>query len=318
MKRMIKIASVLILCAVLLLAAFAAYKVYRHFEWNNYLLWEKLEGIESAYVDIRNDLYVYNLEYPLDVDHYSFDYSWLKQSAPAFIAHALGGIDGYVYTNSFEAMEEAYGNGFRIFEADIQLVDGEILLLHDLEKAADMCGFENGDFSSEDFLESDIYDRYTPMTWRDLMAFMAEHQDVYVVTDTKYDQQPYMSYVVSAMTAEAMEYDPAILDRVIVQIYSQHMLDVVMDIYPFKSVIYTLYLSPDDNERVKAFCAQSGVEAVTMQYSRFSEDFADALNAMGVYTLVHTINDAQQAKLLSESGVSGIYTDFLTPADFTK
>ena len=32
---------------------------------------------------------------------------------------------------------------------------------------------------------------------------------------------------------------------------------------------------------------------------------------------VHTVNDAQEARELLDQGVSGIYTDTLTPADLT-
>lgn len=314
MKKFMKIAAVLLLCAVLLLAAFAACKIYRQFTWNDYLLSEKLDSLQSSVNSI-----LWQLESrPVDSGHYDFDYSWLDGEEPVLIAHALGGIDGREYTNSLEALELAYENGLRVFEADFQIVDGELLLLHDMERAAEMCGFDSTDFSAEDFLSSGLYGEYTPMAWQDLLSFMAEHPDVYVVTDTKYNEQPHMSYVVAALAAEAAEYDEALLDRVIVQIYSRQMLDTVMDIYPFRSVIYTLYMSPDDNDTVIAFCAGSGIKAVTMPQGRCSEDFVDSLGAMGVHTLVHTINDPQQASLLSDSGVAGIYTDFLTPGDTGK
>lgn len=319
MKKALKICAVLALCLIMLAtAAFVAYKLYNSYLWNNYLVQEKLENLNENINTSFDNLLYYMYNYPLDVDHYNFDYSWLDAGEPVLISHALGGIDEYVYTNSLEALELAYNNGLRVFEADIQMIDGELLLLHDEERTAQMCGFDTEDFSSEDFLNASIYGKYTPMTWQDLMAFMSEHPDMYVVTDTKYNEQPYMSYVISALAAEAKDYDPSILDRVIVQIYSHHMLDTVMDIYPFRSVIFTLYMSPDDDEKVRAFCAQSGVEAVTMHYSRYTEDFAASLNAMGVHTLVHTINDPQQAGLLSDSGVTGIYTDFLTPANITQ
>lgn len=313
MKKSLKIGLALAVCLVLVLAAFAAYKVYRHFEWNNFLINEKLDNISGAF----EGLLYYANNYPIEVEHYTFDYSWAEQN-PVLIAHALGGIDGISYTNSLEALELAYEKGLRVFEADFQVVDGELLLLHDLTEAAEMCGFESQDFSSEDFLEASLYGEYSPMSWRQLLSFMQEHPDAYVVTDTKYYEQPYMSYVVSALVTQTVELDESLLDRVIVQVYSHHMLDTVMDIYPFKSAVFTLYMSPDDDEKVRAFCAKSGIEAVTMPQSRCTEEFVASLDAMGIYTFVHTINDPQQAGLLLESGVTGLYTDFLTPADFAQ
>ena len=314
MKKTLKITALLFLCAVLLLCAAAAYKIYRQFVWNDYLLGEKLDNLQNSV----NSLLYQQQSAAAEAGWYRFEYPWLEGDQPVLIAHALGGVDGYEYTNSLEALELAYENGLRVFEADIQIVDGQLLLLHDLERAAEMCGFESTAFSADDYLASELYGRYTPMSWRDLLAFMQSHPDVYVVTDTKYNEQPHMSYAVAAVAAETQNYDAALLDRVIVQIYSRQMLESVMDIYPFKSVIYTLYMSADDEETVRSFCAGSGVGAVTMPQSRCSEEFTASLGALGVSALTHTVNDAQQGALLSESGVSGLYTDFLTPADFAK
>ena len=66
------------------------------------------------------------------------------------------------------------------------------------------------------------------------------------------------------------------------------------------------------------FCQRSGVGAVTMSKHRHSQELVDLLGSMGVHSLIHTINDPQQAALMSESGMSGLYTDFLTPADFAQ
>lgn len=313
-KTILKSALALLLCVAMLLAVFAVYVIYKKFQTSNYRINEKLDTITGA---IGSLLWNAN-NYPVNADHYDFDYSWVQQGQPMLIAHGLGGVDGLDCTNSLEALELAYAKGFKVFEVDFQMVDGELLLLNNLEMGAEMCGFDSEDFKSGDFLESSLYGEYTPMTWRDLLAFMAEHPDVSVITDTKYNEQPYMSYVIAALAAEAIEIDEDLLDRVVVQVYSQRMLDVVMDIYPFKSVIYTLYMSLDSNERVKAFCAKSGVKAVTMPLSRCDGEFLASLDAMGISSFTHTVNDPQQAVLLLESGIKGLYTDFLAPEDMAS
>ena len=313
MKKSLKISLALAVCLVLVLAAFAACKLYDYARWNLYLINEKLDYIKTN----GENMLQYAQRGRFDAERYDFDYSWLEQDEPLLISHALGGIDELAYTNSREAMELAYKNGLRVFEADIQMLDGDILLLHDLAAAGESCGLEEG-FGSEEYLASRIHGKYTPMSWQDVLDFMAEHPDVYLVTDTKYNQQPYMSYAISALTTQTAEYDAALLDRLIIQIYSQQMLDVVMDIYPFRSVIYTLYLSEDNNGEVADFCQRSGVGAITMSKHRHSQELVDLLGSMGVHSLIHTINDPQQAALMSESGMSGLYTDFLTPADFAQ
>lgn len=315
MRKSVKIGAIAIALAVFVaIGTCAMYKVYMHFEYKVSALQERVESVGNS-VD---RFFYYTSNYPLEIDHYDFDYSWLENDEPVLIAHALGGIDGFTYTNSREALELSYEKGHRVFEADMQMIDGDVVLLHDLESTMEACGFENADFSSEEFLNSRIFDAYTPMRLADVLGFMAEHPDAYLLTDTKYDTQPYRSYIISAIVAEIMEYDPSLLDRVIVQIYNEPMLKSIMDIYPFKSVIYTLYMTPDDNERVRAFCAQSGIKAVTMSQGRCTEDFVASLEAIGIFSLVHTINDLRQAGQYIDIGVSGIYTDFLTPEELSK
>src|SRR5690349_2251214 len=50
----------------------------------------------------------------------------------AYIAHELGSIDGYAYTNTVEAFQASYRKGFRLFECDlVRLRDGTVLVAHD-------------------------------------------------------------------------------------------------------------------------------------------------------------------------------------------
>ena len=49
-----------------------------------------------------------------------------------FIAHAGGGIDQYIYTNSKEAIYKSIKNGFKLIEIDLQETDDEIFIgVHD-------------------------------------------------------------------------------------------------------------------------------------------------------------------------------------------
>ena len=311
MKSLKKYIYIYIILAFLaILACFASIKVINALRWEHSLLGEKLADLENTVFALSADIE----SVPLRAKHYDFEYPWLDSSSPVLLAHAMGGIDGQIYTNSKEALEYSYNNGFRVFEADFQLLDGQIVMLHDIERGSAMCSFDSNEYDDDMFLASKLYGEYTPMDWRMVLEFMQEHPDVYIVTDTKYDKQPHMSNVLSELVIEALEFDVSLLDRVVVQIYNQQMLDTVMDIYPFKSIIYTLYMSPDSLEEVKAFCVQSGIKAVTMYKAGYPDTFVSELNALGISSLAHTINDEQEANELIEAGYSGIYTDFLLPA----
>ena len=102
-------------------------------------------------------------------------------------------------------------------------------------------------------------------------------------------------------------------DRFIIQIYSRTMLDPLMELYPFKHVLYTIYQTSDNNQQVIGFCAASGVNVVAMHSSRCSDEFVSVLSALGVKSLVHTINDPKMSEELYRDNYSGVYTDYLTP-----
>lgn len=108
------------------------------------------------------------------------------------VLHALGRIDKYTYTNSREALENGYQNGNRLFECDlITTSDGHIAACHDWEFWNSTLNQENSvegggvTPSLEEFMNCKIMGKYTPLSGDDIVLFLKEHPDVYIVTDTK-------------------------------------------------------------------------------------------------------------------------------------
>lgn len=240
-------------------------------------------------------------------------YDWVKEDL--LIAHALGGVtlDGYSYeyTNSQEAFRENYDKGIRVFEADFQLTtDGGLVCVHDWDRY-------DGPLSFADFQQGSFYDgRITQLTGADLIDLMIRYPDIYVVTDTKYTDVNSVRLEFSQLLYLAEERgERQVLDRLIVQVYNQGMYDVVYEIYPWKSVIYTLYQSPDDFESVLQFCIQRGIRAVTMSYGSASQDYVSRLHEAGIHTFAFTVNDMDQVNQGREIGITGYYTDTLSPED---
>ena len=121
------------------------------------------------------------------------------------------------------------------------------------------------------------------------------------------------------MLADAKELGLTYLfDRIVVQLYSTNMLSALNNIYRFPHYIYTLY--QDDFNRTEsalreraAFCAQWGIEGITMESSLWKPAYAAIAEEYGIRIYVHTVNDRSKARQLLESGVDGIYSDSLTP-----
>ena len=92
------------------------------------------------------------------------------------IAHALGGIGDKTYLNSKESFLAAYQMGCRLFEVDLtRTSDGVWVCRHSWKQSLGQWdGEEAKVLSSEEFLASPIYGKYTPLTFEDLMLLLKE------------------------------------------------------------------------------------------------------------------------------------------------
>lgn len=101
-----------------------------------------------------------------------------------FIAHAGGQIDRRRYTNSLEALNLAYQNGFRLFEFDLlKTSDGRLVAAHDWESWRKATGSTASEPSHREFKELPLFGAYQTLDLPDLDRWFAEHADSYLVTD---------------------------------------------------------------------------------------------------------------------------------------
>jgi glycerophosphoryl diester phosphodiesterase len=255
-----------------------------------------------------------------------------KQPATGFtahriVAHAMGGISGHSYTNSFEAFVANYEQGTRIFETDLLLTTDDKLvarhewtgnmskLLGQLEvlpasKQGTVLGYA-------EFMDSPILDIYSPLDIEKILDLMQHYPDAYIVTDTKEFDSVLVKQQFKILTEAAQRRDPALLERIIPQIYSRVMLEELNKVYSFPAVIYTLYQSQDSDEQVIDFVKKSGVD-ITMPASRATRDFVQKLKQAGARVYVHTINDEEEILKLYRMGVDGFYTDFVSEDDLNN
>ena len=110
--------------------------------------------------------------------------SWSKDRT-RFIAHAGGTIDGIRYTNSLEALDRAYENGFRFFELDIiQTSDDHFVAAHDWKKWHEMTYSEGREPVSLDlFLKKPLLGKYTALDMDRINLWFEQHPDAILVTD---------------------------------------------------------------------------------------------------------------------------------------
>ena len=262
-------------------------------------------------------------------DSKGYDYSWLEKNR--YICHALGSIDEYSYTNSKEAFLQNYEKGYRVFEIDIKITsDDELVLFHswrnkDIKKilGIERDSDENKEpLSSEEFLGAKIYGKYTPLSFEDFTKIIKDYPDCYIVIDGKYgaEESEAISREYEKIYSTIMQYAPEMIDHFIPQIYFEDMLDMIMDVYSWNSIIYTWYGFDNDSEFEAAheaeFAREKGIRVITLNEEREKElhesgELKEILLDGGFKCFVHTINDDSLADEYFSHGIYGIYTDSL-------
>lgn len=250
---------------------------------------------------------------------YNGDIKWKKDF---LIAHAAGGINDDVYTNSKEAFETNYKKGFRTMEIDFaRTKDGQIVCWHEWDNPI-LANFSSTNIpTKEDFLNAKAYGKYTTMSLEDLFDLMKKYEDVYIVTDTKDKDPLIVEYEFGEIVRIAQKMDSmGLLNRFIVQLYTFDMYDVVESQHHFPNYILTLYQTGGyGKERFIEkcrFCKVRNISIITMPEKKASGLNIDIANRYGIDIYVHTVNDLDSVDRDKEIGIKGFYTDFVSPEAF--
>ncbi|MFD2881100.1 hypothetical protein ACFTAO_42795 [Paenibacillus rhizoplanae] len=82
---------------------------------------------------------------------------------------------------------------------------------------------------------------------RKIVNLMEIYPDTYIVTDTKELEAQQVTKQFQLIVEAARKKDPALLERIVPQIYSREMLEVVKQVYAFSR--NHLYPIPDRGQR---------------------------------------------------------------------
>ena len=152
------------------------------------------------------------------------------ESKHNYIAHAGGVIEGHTYTNSKEAVEHAVECGIRYIELDLGLTSDSVLVaVHDWAAFREMTNtpsvITSEPLDKQQFINSKIYNKFTPLTAVDILELLNRYPDIILVTDK-----------ISA--PEILNpYFEKISHRVIVECFSES------DYYTLSKAGYTCFIS---------------------------------------------------------------------------
>lgn len=300
-KKILLAISIVVLCAL----AFVGYK--------------GLSFVMDKYHFLRDGIEEINQKVEQNNSHYNFDYSWIGDNV--LVAHAFGGKGSKTYTNSLEAFLYNYELGHRVFEVDFDLtVDNKTICSHDEEFWRYITNNENSDveYTYDNFKNTPLFTDYTPLDYMDIVNLLNEYPDIYIITDTKYYDEIKVYQQFTQIVDYAKTVNEEVLDRLIPQIYNKEMLEYVMNIYDFKSVIFTLYQTAWEKDDIARYCVKSGIKYITVALDQVDEEVIDLWKSMNINIAVHTVDDIDEAKELLNKGVRMIYTNYLEPKEMEK
>ena len=211
------------------------------------------------------------------------------------IAHAGGSVNGLTYTNSLEALNINYNEGFRFFEIDLYVTnDNKILLYHNYKKSLDQNELKL------------LLEKYSlsAMTIEDLCKWVSEKPDVYIITHVRQSGKN-----IDIMKLISLNYHN-VIDRFIPQVYSFKEYFSVRKL-GFDKIIFSIYLKKYSNGVIVKFIDKYPISALTMPANRVYKDFIKQVNDHNTLVFVHTVNDLDEMNVLKSLGVYGFYTDFI-------
>ncbi len=228
------------------------------------------------------------------------------QDAP-LIYHAGGGIDGLAYSNSQEALEKTLENGSYFVEIDFMYTsDGELICMHEWENQWDSEAIP----SLQEFKAGRVYGKYTTMTAKELIGYMAEYPELHIIIDTKEGDQ----VEVVKTLVELSSYNTDITNRFIIQLYADGVKSEIQEIYPFRdsNYLFTVYKYGDRfPNKIMKICYDENISVVTVPYDAWDEATKQLYVEKGFVLYEHTVNRPDFAEKSLKQGVHGFYTDFL-------
>ena len=242
-----------------------------------------------------------------------------------YMMHALGGMDGDdTYINSLDAMKYHYKRGSRLFEVDINFTaDNRLVLCHGWKKKDfkrhvgieyydEDSANEDGEYilTRDEFLEKKIRGKYTTNTFEELVEFMDEHKDVYVMIDLA--KKSYEDTLEIYNKIVSIVGDDDILQRFIVGGQTKDMVKAVKESYDFS--IYNVAYSKEEFDGVDEFieyCEKKSITSFGIASNGDRSELDELLEKTDMPSYVFTENDKDKADELLEKGVSVVGTDFL-------
>ena len=236
------------------------------------------------------------------------------------VAHALG-TDGEIPYNCLEGFEYSLSKGQKVFECDFALTsDEKLVLCHDFDESGQE-GIDSDHVPTLDqFMNTPIEGKYTPLCLDDIIRLLDEHQDIYLITDFKSDDSSESIRQVTIFADKIKFIDRKLFDRVIVQFYQKEELADFRALAPFGGYIFTLYKTDFDGSEEEfadyaSFCKENKVDVIVMKKGKWRKNLAPIAREYGIKVYPHTVYTRWQYERMIRTDADGAYCDNVSPQE---
>lgn len=247
-----------------------------------------------------------------------FNYYVNKQN---YIMHAGGSIDGYSYTNSYDALNANYKTGNRIFEIDLNYTsDKHLVLVHGWEekdynnKLSLPYNKNNAVMDYQTFKKTLIRKKYQTMSIEDLITFMKKHPYSYFILNLKEGSNVKISKDGLTKIVKAANYDRDILNRFVIWGYNKKVVETAKSIYNF-DLITLSYNNAKNSNKVNAsiikYCKENNISSLVYSTDSFNPNMAKLAKKNGIYSFVFTTDKKSYADELIKKGATMVMSNKL-------
>jgi hypothetical protein len=221
-----------------------------------------------------------------------------------FIAHAGGKIQGEIYTNSLEALDQSYEQGFRLFELDIiKTKDGHFVAAHDWASWRRKTGYKlKVPTSLSDFKRYKIKGKFTPMDMEAINDWFSRHEDAILVTDKINQPKEFAEQFVDK-------------NRLMMELFSLDAVEEGLEI-GLKGTIPSMNVFTAIKGDKVAFLKDLGVEYLAVSIDLIYQNLPlfEALKANGIKTYIFHVNstpwkDEKHVVRQEMDYIYGLYAD---------
>lgn len=233
----------------------------------------------------------------MPISKYINSYEWLPSSKLFAIAHRLGPVMNSG-DNTLDTFNKGIAAGFNIFEVDISLTtDGELVCYH---------GTDTTDLkflSLNKFMQMADDNNQTALQFNDLIKLSAKYPNIYFLLDVKNQFTESYEIMDNLLAGNNRK------NHFIPQVYHFNKMKWFIEHPGWGGVIFSSYISRLTTADIFYYSRLFNISAVTLTLERVA---GIKKLPTDLVILTHSVNDPTFAKELSNKGVRGIYTHYLS------